>query len=332
MRTILTAETQELHQKFAELAEEVQQQKAENIQKRLTSNPYPTIEENALGAFMEMYEPHLLPIVQRLLQKGYLVEPTSGFAKDHPECQILVGQFYLEEKIINILGKMGVVVHKETNPKYFKFSPKIATLEAIVEMFEQIVAVFPPLKGDIEISQSESAKKFRRTYTPHDKQLKQTRLFEILMYEIQERVSRDVISRLKQNPKPTEIELHLGAFMEMLEPQVRDAVVEIHKKGYSTDASGFMGQSDMQVIEGDFSIPESMVKKLEADGIAVITNNSGYTRIQFQPKEADFDQIHRIWMNIAAALPDLHKQASPCMTVKARAFRKKHAPQVKSKG
>lgn len=330
MRITLTAEAQELREKFAELAETVHQQKSENLHTRLSSNPFPTVEENALGSFMEMYEPHLLPIVKTLLKKGYLVESTSGFVKDHPESQILVGQFYLEDKIINMLGKMGVVVHKETNPKYFKFYPQEATLDAIVHTFEQIAAVFPPIKGDIEISQSESAKKFRRTYTPHDTQLKQTRLFEILMYEIHERVSTEVLARLRLNPKPNKVEIHLGVFLEMIEPQVRDAVLEFHQKGYSTDASGFMGQSDIQVIEGDFVIPESVTKKLEAEGINVITNNSGYTRIQFQPKSANFDEIHSKWMSISAMLPDQKKPSSPCMTVKARAFRKKHATQLRA--
>jgi hypothetical protein len=328
MRLPLSTEDQEKLEKFAELATIVKQQQSEKLHERLSANPFPTLEENALGAFLEMYEPHLVPIVMAFLEKGHLVEPTSGFAKEHPECQMLFGQFSLEEKIINSFSKIGVMVHKETNKKYIKFYPSEAKLEAILRMYEQILNILPPHTGDIEISQTQAAKKFRRTYTPQDSKLKHTRLFEILMYEVHERVSVEVVKRLRVNPKPTPTELNLGAFVEMIEPQVRDAILEFNRKGYSTDVSGFMGRSDMQWIEGDFSVDEILRQRLESEGVSVVTNHSGYTSIQFQPKEANFDKIHQKWMRISGLLPDRKAPTSPSMTVKAREFRKKYTQNV----
>jgi hypothetical protein len=48
-------------------------------------------------------------------------------------------------------------------------------------------------------------------------------------------------ARLKDNPTPTEEELYMGAFKEWLEPQVRDAIPEMYRKGYGTVSSGFHG-------------------------------------------------------------------------------------------
>lgn len=324
MKSPLTPEEQKKRDEFAELASSVKEKKAKLLQNRLASNPSPSLEENALGAFWEMYEPHLVPIVKAFLDKGHIVEPSSGFGKDKPECQILFGTFFLEDRERNILTKIGVTMHKETNTKFMKFYPQEANIESIVETYKQIIALFPTLKRDIQISQTSTAKNFRRTYTPQDSELKNTRLFEILMFDIQEKMKVELEERLRKDPKPTKLEINLGVFLEKLEPQVRDAVIEFQKKGYATDASGFLGRSDLQSIEGDFTIDPSIQKRLESDGVTVITNNSGYTSIQFQPKEPNFESIKKKWLTISSLLPQLTKPAALCMTVRAREFRKKN--------
>lgn len=61
--------------------------------------------------------------------------------------------------------------------------------------------------------------------------------------------------RLREKPKPTEEELYMGAFVEWLEPQVRAAVVEMNRKGYATQSSGFHSTDcEMQAIDGLFTI------------------------------------------------------------------------------
>ena len=47
----------------------------------------------------------------------------------------------------------------------------------------------------------------------------------------------------------------MAAFKEWLEPQVRDAVVQMYKKGYATQSSGFDAQDQaLQLIDGLFNI------------------------------------------------------------------------------
>mgnify|MGYP003395296071 CR=1 FL=1 len=112
--------------------------------------------------------------------------------------------------------------------------------------------------------------------------------------------------------------------MAEIEPQVRQAIVKLNKKGYSTDASGFMNNSSSQMIEGDFQLDETTVKKLQQVGVIVETNPSGYTRLYFSPKEANLVKINREWNKIASLLPGKNQTASPSMTRKARDFREKY--------
>ncbi|MGK5094280.1 hypothetical protein WDW89_19975, partial [Deltaproteobacteria bacterium TL4] len=95
---------------------------------------------------------------------------------------------------------------------------------------------------------------------PHQK------LFKRLQNQILQKVEKNTLKRQKKNPKPNKMERCLGIFTEMLEPQVRDAVLELNRKGYSTDASGFMSNPCDQKIEGDFRLNEDVVRKLNSIG------------------------------------------------------------------
>ena len=127
--------------------------------------------------------------------------------------------------------------------------------------------------------------------------------------------------RKVKNPRPNKLESVLGLFIEELEPQVRQAVLNMNKKGYSTDASGFMENPCDQMIEGDFQINEKTKSSLEAHGVVVETNPSGYTRIQFSPQEANISKIKKKWDKIVSLLPEIKQAASTSMTRKARDFR-----------
>src|SRR5689334_12853941 len=146
MRLPLTQEEQQKRERFSELAHDVAQAKAEQLEHRIAVNPSPTVEENALGAFLEMYDPHLIPMIEAFLKKGHIVDPLTGFEKDHPEHQVLYGTFSLDDQTISALSKINVIIHKETNTKFFKFSPLEPTIESIVQIFRQIVDLFPTLK------------------------------------------------------------------------------------------------------------------------------------------------------------------------------------------
>lgn len=154
-----------------------------------------------------------------------------------------------------------------------------------------------------------------------DKKPQKKQLFERLKNHIQHKINNN-LKKLEANKlHPNKIELELGIFIEMLEPQVRQAVLELHSKGYSTDVSGFMYNACDQKIEGDFQLANEVKRKLRALGVIVITNPSGYTMLQFSPKEADIQKIKRMWNKIASILPDRKTVASASMTRKAREFR-----------
>jgi len=74
-------------------------------------------------------------------------------------------------------------------------------------------------------------------------------------------IEKETEQRIKENPIPTEEEIYVGAFQEMLEPQVRDAVFEMHRKGYATESSGFGGEnSEYQMVDGYFVVDDKTKK------------------------------------------------------------------------
>ena len=179
-----------------------------------------------------------------------------------------------------------------------------------------------PDKGKLTVPASSSeAVRFRRKYIPEDMLLRAQRLFERLKFETQTRVQLETKKRQKENSRPNKVELILGLFIEEIEPQVRKAIIEMNKKGYSTDKSGFMDNPCLQMIEGDFLIDEKTKESLEKNGVVVETNPSGYTRLQYSPAEADILKIKKKWSEIVSLLPDKKEFATISMTRKARNFR-----------
>lgn len=126
--------------------------------------------------------------------------------------------------------------------------------------------------------------------------------------------------RLKTNPVPTELECRIGAFVEELEEQVRDAVILMNEKGYCTASSGFAGAD--QVIDGEFKLDKEIVAKLKKAGAKV--SGRVWSEIRFTPLEQDISKIKKIWAKIVSILPDKGHIAETSMTVGAEEFRKKY--------
>lgn len=312
------------YNRFSLLKLHVDEQRSSAIAHRLTRDPSPTKQESILGAFIEMYEQHLQFLVFILLEKGYVIDVTSGFCGKDCGSQALNGFFTIDDLTVNKLLKIGVKFQKSYEFKSLMFRPDDPDLDGIVERYKQIAAILPQKTEPPEPSFTGKAARFRMTYIPRDNTLQKQRLFEILMFETIQQKTADVIKRLKKNPVPDTTEYALGAFREMIEPQVRSAVLEFHRKGYSTDVSGFMNTARSQSIEGDFSLEPSVIVGLEKRGITVETNPSGYTKISFSPASANLDEITSQWNSIAALLPDTKTAPSPSMTKKAREFRLKY--------
>lgn len=149
-----------------------------------------------------------------------------------------------------------------------------------------------------------------------------------------QQLEKETELRINENSEPTEDEVLIGAFREMIEPQIRDAVFEMARKGYTTESSGFGGENgEMQSLDGYFEVDEESRKKFEALGVRVLkrkdTNLSGlsekYSYIQFEPKEADLEKIKTKLDEIVAILPHRDLSATPSISGHAVDFREKFA-------
>lgn len=140
---------------------------------------------------------------------------------------------------------------------------------------------------------------------------------------LQRRVYRQVINELKkrivERPKPTKEEFFLGSYLEMLEPQVRKAVRDLNRKGYTTSSSGFYGKK--QVIDGFFKITTKTKADLNNFEVCVFEEKNGYTTVEFEPKQQSFNSIKDRWNTIVNLFPK--KQPSkPSDNIGSTLFRK----------
>jgi hypothetical protein len=142
-------------------------------------------------------------------------------------------------------------------------------------------------------------------------------------------------ARLKDNPKPTEQELYMGAFTEWLEPQVRDAMGLMYRKGYATTSSGFHGEDyDLQTVDGNFAIDEQTKLVLRALGVEVlrgadigVPKNKFVTVLRFRASDPSLSTIKRKWDALAAVLPKKSfPQGIRPICDRAEEFRTQYAP------
>lgn len=313
------------HPQFIALRTVVEKRRKEELKKRIATNPHPTKQEYFIGAFMEMYEAQLQPIIRELFNKGYVIDVSSGFCGLQYECQAIIGIFAMNDTLQKKLQTVGAKVHITNGFKSLKFWPNAPDFKQIINQWRQIVTLLPNNGRPPQPSISRERIRFRAAYIPSNPTLKKKRLFTILMFNILDRISAESKKHLVMQSIPTDIELKLGTFTMLLEPQVRNAVLEFNRKGYSTDTSGFMNIAERQLISGDFIIDKSLEKKLKALGVEVETNPSGYTSLEFWPAEANFNKIKRLWDDVASLLPDTGIAAQPSMTRRARDFRQKFA-------
>jgi hypothetical protein len=181
-------------------------------------------------------------------------------------------------------------------------------------------------------------------------------------------IKEDVARRLRENPRPTSIEMIMGIYREHLRPQFRDAIPLMISKGYETWSSGSRlssgefkwGESGgepqavpegMQervledfpdvVLEGDgkdqfrtqqvdgmFTLDEVTISKLKDAGFNVETRpreDKMYTRIFFEPREANLKTIKDDCDKLAAMLPETGKTVPPNMSQDAIEFRARYS-------
>jgi hypothetical protein len=171
-----------------------------------------------------------------------------------------------------------------------------------------------------------------KTYNPEEEKRKQ---FFLLREQAQIQAEQDLAERIRSNPTPTEEENRFGCFIEMLEPQVREAVFELNRRGYQTFMSGFNGRSPeeqfINLNEG-FEFPTEINKSLEDIGVYVrkyqlgLAGRGEVSEIGFLANEPDLAAIKTRWDTIMQLIPDTGKIAPQNNGRFAISFRSKFSP------
>lgn len=120
---------------------------------------------------------------------------------------------------------------------------------------------------------------------------------------------RQVMQRIAENPTMRKDEENLGVFEELLEPQVRSAVMLARSKGYQTSNSGFSGDGkQMLEFEGGLHLSEEVKNQLAGIGVGVAKVDKG-ERLEFSVEDGDtLDTLTDKWVKVASLLPDTGKR------------------------
>lgn len=158
-------------------------------------------------------------------------------------------------------------------------------------------------------------KKLKEKFNLTDKQVQRFSQFAKLREETIDATGQSVQERKKDPTTPSLEELNLGAYKEVLEPQVREAVFLLRKKGYPTFESGFLDFEGNQSIGleapmfKDVTLPKELTHELLNKGIVVkILSEAIELHLD---RFISLDEIRQAWMDIAEALPDLGHPTAP---------------------
>lgn len=159
-----------------------------------------------------------------------------------------------------------------------------------------------------------------------EEQVEHARHYARLRDEAHKASRRDADERARNNPTPTEDETRLGCYAENLEPQVRDAVFALQKKGYATIASGFDGIGESQHAhfaepQDPSILPASLVDSLAGRGIRLRLNPRGDKLVFDTDANLSLDELRTVWKEITDALPDLERAAEASTIPAAEGFR-----------
>lgn len=128
--------------------------------------------------------------------------------------------------------------------------------------------------------------------------------------------------RVMSAPDPNEEEWALGVYLEEIEPQVRDAVLTLRKKGYNTMESGFYGPEKQRIGFSEpihLEISPEAVKYLEGLGLRAEVTEDGIEL--YYSKPLTIDELKDAWDTVARDLPNLNIKAGTATTGAAESFR-----------
>lgn len=150
--------------------------------------------------------------------------------------------------------------------------------------------------------------------------------FSKLRREILNEMKEQLAARRENNPLATEAELSMGVYQENIEPQIRETVINLRKKGYASYESGFSG-FDSQAISFEkkylenFRIPDQIIDKFRDQGVTIEISPNRIELIF--TKEFNQKEINNFWREIETYFSDLGESAQPCQTRQAVLFRER---------
>ncbi|MDD4989499.1 MAG: hypothetical protein PHV42_03690, partial [Candidatus Pacebacteria bacterium] len=121
---------------------------------------------------------------------------------------------------------------------------------------------------------------------------------------------RDLNDRLKNNPIGSEQELRMGVYLEELEPQVREAVSELEKRGWLTFESGFRNLVKGSQYLGfhkeanlkSYTLPKDLYENLLIHGVKLELHfNENYDRdtlLLIPDRNISLDEWKSIWNTV----------------------------------
>lgn len=107
--------------------------------------------------------------------------------------------------------------------------------------------------------------------------------------------------RKAEAPEKTKEELSLGCYLEELEPQVRQVILNLNNKGYKTQGSGFGPENTQSIYCRD-----DQFQNLELDNQLILNLKSRGIEIKIKPKnltlfinkKLNLDELKEIWLEI----------------------------------
>ena len=124
---------------------------------------------------------------------------------------------------------------------------------------------------------------------------------------------KDFKKRVANDPNPTDDEKRMGVYKEFIEPQIRDAVLALVKKGYKTIDSGYDGFKYKEGVQYvgfekgmiDSSLLPIVDKVLEGKMIKANIEYSQRDFFELTPEKfLNIEEWKKIWDEVAEVFPD----------------------------
>ncbi len=147
--------------------------------------------------------------------------------------------------------------------------------------------------------------KIQQIHNLTDEQIEIFTYYAKMRKEVIDPMENEIHKRKSENSLATKDEIMIGCYMEDIEPQVREAVVEMNKKGYATVYSGFHSFNS-QIIkfktEQKINISLEQIKKEYGEKGIIIETDEEFITIKFS-KKISLEEIKKFGMKLLKHFP-----------------------------